>query len=113
MDDARFVGGLDAGGDLDGEFEGFVQRQGAAVKSVGEGFAFDVFQNQILGPVLLLDAVDASQVDVAQGGEGLGLALEPFEADGILGEELREFLDGDVPVQRGSQSFATWLDSGG
>ena len=99
MDDAGFVGGLDAGGDLDGQFEGFIQRDRAAVEAFGEGLAFDVLEDEVPGSGLFLDALDAGEVDVAERGKGLGLTLEAFEADGVLGEELRQFLDGDVAVE--------------
>ncbi len=99
MDDARFVGGLHAGGDLDRQFQRFVQGHRAPVEPVGEGLALDVFQNQVLGPVLFLDAVDAGQVDVAQRSERLRLALEALQAGGVLGEVLGQLLDRHVAVQ--------------
>ncbi len=91
--------GLDPGGDLHRQLQRFVQRQGTAVEPVGERLALDVFQNEIPGPVLLLDAVDAGEVDVAQRGERLRLALEALQANGVLGEMLGELLDRDVAVQ--------------
>jgi len=60
------------------------------------------------------DGVNVDDVRVVEGGEGLGLAFEPGQAVGVLGDVQRQRLDGDLaaecgvfgPIDRAHTTFA-------
>ncbi len=56
-----------------------IQRDRPLGNSVGERGAFDQLQNQCLGVVRFLDAVDGGEARVVEAGEDLRFPLEPGE----------------------------------
>jgi len=99
VDHTRLVRRLDARGDLHRQLDRLIHRQRPTVEPVRQRLAFNIFEDQILRAVLLLDPVDAGEVGVVDLRERPRLALKAGEAVGILGELLRRRLDGDGAVQ--------------
>ena len=58
MDDTFLVGGFKSFSDLECEFEGFFNGNGAAFQSVGQRVAFDEFQDEEAGAIVFLESVD-------------------------------------------------------
>ncbi len=85
MDDARFVRGFERVGDLAGDVQGFVERNGAFGDALEERRAFDDLHYEIVGA----DVVQGADVRVIEGSDGSGFALES------LGEAVGGNLDRD------------------
>ena len=99
VDDALLVGGLERLGDLGRDLQGLVDRELAPLQPLGEVLAFDELQRQEGRALGLLESVDRGDVRVVEGGEKLGLPLEPGQPLGILGDLARQDLDGHVAVE--------------
>ena len=76
-----------------------IQRDRSRGDSVGEGRPSDQLQDERLGVVALLDAVDLRDVGVVQAGEHLRFPLEPREAIRVSREGVGEDVQGDVAAQ--------------
>ena len=101
MDHPGVVRRLDTGGDLGRKIERLVHADRAAVDPVGERLALDVIEDEVLGAVLLLDAVDARDVGMVQTGERLRLTLEALQTDRVRRQLSGQRLDRHVAVKTG------------
>ena len=99
MDHPALVRRLDAGGDLNGHVDRFIERQRAAPQPCGERLALDELERQVGGAVDRLQAVDSCDVRVGERREQPRLALEAREPLGVLRELRRQRLDGHVTPQ--------------
>jgi hypothetical protein len=95
------MGAMQGFGDGGADFEDFSEGQGAFADAVGEGFAFEVLHDQVVGAVLRADVVELADIGMIQGGEGAGFAFEALLQFGRGGEVRGEDLDGDGAVQAG------------
>ena len=87
----------------------FVQRQVRPPRSVGvrptsrkpvrEGLTLDVLHHQVVGPVLVPDVVQHTNVWMVQVGNRACLALEPQPSRRVTARGDRQDLDGDDAVQ--------------
>jgi hypothetical protein len=66
---------------------------------VGERLPLDELHHERLPAARILEAVDLGDVGVIQRREDVGFALEPRQPFGIVGEERRQDLDGDIAVE--------------
>ncbi len=99
MNHTRFVRCFHAGCNLHRDLKRIIHRQRATIKTIGQCFAFDVFQHEILLVVGFLDAVDTCDVRVIELRQHLGFALKAREPIGILRQFLRQGFDRDIPLQ--------------
>ena len=99
MDDALLVRFLERLGDLPGNRQHGVQREGPSCQALGQIVARHVLHGQESHAVALVDAVDGGNVGVIQRGQHLGLALEAGQALLVAGEHGGQDLDRHVPVQ--------------
>ena len=88
-------------GDLDRNLQCLIQRQGTLFQPLGQRLAHQVLHDQEVDAVLLADIEDGADVRMAQGGDRLGLALEPLFQIGIRRDMLGKHLDGDGAVEAG------------
>ena len=99
MDDALLVGRFEGFGDLLGDGEGFVDRDGPLLDAICQRRPLDQFEDQRSDAVSLLQPVDAADVWVVQRGEDLGFALEASQAVRVGRERLGQHLQRHVPVE--------------
>ena len=99
MHDALGVRGVQRIRHLNGDPDGFGQRQGRAANVCVEGLALDVFHRQKADTVRLADLEHARHVGVAQRRSGLGLLHEAAHAVGIARHFRRQDLQGDGTLQ--------------
>ena len=99
MDDAFIVGELQGIADLRHDPERFGGLQSAGPHRLAQIDAVHEFHDEITETAGLADIVNADNVRMAEHGERLGLAHEPFGKRGILAELRRQNLDCDQPVQ--------------
>ncbi len=98
MNDAALVGVLDGVGDVEDEGDAVAGGQGVVAAEIGEGFAFDVFDDEVGEAGVGLSGVeDSSDVGMVGAFEGAAFELEAgggFGVDGGVGNDL----DGDEAV---------------
>ena len=99
MDDALPVRGFQGFRDLPGSWQGLVERNRAPRETLGQVFALDQFHDERFGGVALFHPMDMGDVRMIQRGERLRFACEPREAVGIVGEGVREDLEGHVAIE--------------
>ena len=99
MDDALAVRAVERLGDLDPVAEDLLARERAARETRRQGLPFEVFHDEILGPVLVADVVEDADVRMRQARDRPRLALEAFAEAGARGEMRREDFDGDGAVE--------------
>ena len=80
VDDADLMRGFERLGDLTGDGQCLVDRNGPPRDALGEVFSFDELHDDRARAARLLDAVDLRNVRVVEGGEHLRLSLEPGHA---------------------------------
>ena len=101
MHDAQVVRGLERFGDLPGDRQRLGDRHRSALDQRRKIVALDQLHHQRADAVRFLEAVDVRDVGVIERCEHLGFAGEAGQALGVLGEVLRQDLDGDVAVEPG------------
>ena len=84
MDDALVVGLLEGLRDLLGDLEGLVDGDRAPREALLEVLALHQLEGEEGLPVGLLETVDGGDRRVVEGGEEVGLPLEPTQALGVL-----------------------------
>ena len=99
MDDAGFVRRLQRLRDLLGNRQRLSQWDRPLRDPVGEGRPFDEFQDERLGVVALLDAVDLRDVRVVEAGEDVRFPLEPGQPIRVSGEGVGQDLQRDLAAQ--------------
>ena len=98
MDDALFVRGGQAAGDLLGVVDGFAGSERAVAQAVAEGLALEQFGDDVGRAVFLADIEDGENVGMVQRRGRAGFLREALQALGIGGERCGQNLDGDVAV---------------
>ncbi len=73
-------------GDLGAVPEKLIRGQRTALQSLGQGLPLAVLHDQIVGPLVLADIVEAADVGVRQAGDGPGFTLEAGSQLLILGQ---------------------------
>jgi len=71
MDNAFFVGGGEAPGDLLAVFVGLAQREGAGTHPVAQGFAFEALGDEVRRAFVFPEVVHGKDVGMAECGDGL------------------------------------------
>ena len=90
MDDPLLVGGFEGLGDLLGNRESFIERDGSLRDPIRQRRPFDQLQDQRPDALRLLQPVDAPDVGVVQRRQDLGLPLEAGQAVRVGRERLGE-----------------------
>ena len=93
--------GLQRLGNLLRDRQRLIQRDRPCDDPVGKRRAFNQLQDERLGVVTLLDAVDGGDAGVVQAGEHLRFPLEPGEPVGVSGEGVRQDLQRDIAAELG------------
>ena len=101
VDDALVVGGGQAAGDLAAVLGGLARGQRALEQAVAQGLALEQLGHQEGRALLAAEIVDRQDVGVREGGDGLGLALEPGQARGVVGQVAGQDLDRHVALEVG------------
>ncbi len=101
VDDAALVGGLQGVGDLPADLDGLGHRERSPGERLGQGLALHQLQHQMGGARVVLQPVDGGDVGMVQRGQDLGLAFESGQVSGVVGESVREGLDGHGAVEAG------------
>ncbi len=101
VDDALLVGDLEGLGDLAADASGVGDGDRPLGDALGEVLALGDLHDQEALSVDVLEAVDAGDVGVGEGGEDPGLALETLQPLGVLGEGVGQDLEGHVASQLG------------
>ncbi len=104
MDDALVVRGREPSSDLHRNVGRFAHRHRALLHSRAQRFALKEFSDDEHVSVVGSGVVNREDVLMREGGNGLGLALEPGEPVSVLGKSPRQDLDGHVPPQPGVMS---------
>jgi len=99
VDDALLVGLLETLGDLPGDRQRLVYRDGALLHALGQILTLDQLQDEEGLAVGLLEAVYGGDVGVVEGGEEVGLPLEPGQPLGVAGHLGRKCLEGDLAAE--------------
>ena len=99
VDDALLVRGFERLGDLSGDVEGFVDRDGALRDAIRQRRAFHQLHHERDGPVRFLEAVDRGDVGMIQRRQDFRFALEARQPLRVTGDRSRQHLDGDLSLQ--------------
>ncbi|HZM95205.1 MAG TPA: hypothetical protein VFB92_17375 [Vicinamibacterales bacterium] len=99
MNDALLVRRFERLGNLLRDRERLIERDRTSSHALREIVSLDQFHHEGSHAPALFEAVDGGDVWVVQRGEGLGFTLEAREPISIVGERLRQRLDGDVAIQ--------------
>ena len=86
-------------GDLNPDAQQAIERHPAARQRLAQRLAVHEFHREEQPSAELLDRVDRDDTWMIQRGDGLRLALEALARHGIAGEDLRQDLEGDAPIQ--------------
>ena len=65
-------------GDLDGVFEGLVEREASLLQPLLQRVPIHVLHDEVVNPVLFTDVVERADMGMVQAADGLGFALESF-----------------------------------
>ena len=101
MNNALLMGGFERLGDLSGDGQGFINRDGPFGNPVGQLRSLDEFEDQGLRVTGRFQTVNRADIGVIQRRQDFGFALEPSETVRIGGECLRQDLEPHIPVERG------------
>ena len=99
VDDAPFVGGGEAAGNLKRMIEDPGERQRSALEHRPQGLAFEQLGDQVRRLAVMPELMDGQDVGVVQRGRGTGLALEAVQPIRIARERSGEHLDGDLAAE--------------
>src|ERR1700722_5309643 len=105
MDDAFGVGGVEAAGDLDAEFEQAGEIHGFAGDGVLESMAFEQFHGDKRAAFEFADVVNGADVRVVQGRGGAGFSAETFDGLWILRNIVGKKFEGDGAAEAGVPRF--------
>ncbi len=101
MDNAAAVGSRESVGDGGADLSDLLPRQAGRRNALAEGIALEEFGNRVVDTVRGSHIVDLEEIGVSQRGQGLGFAVESFEAGFILGERLGQDFDSHLAVELG------------
>jgi hypothetical protein len=99
VNDALLMRSFERLGDLGGESDRFIHREGAPRESVGQRFAVQELEDERRDPVRLLDAVDGGDVRMAQRGEETGLTRQPRAPPHVGDERGGQRLERHLPAE--------------
>ena len=105
MDHSLAVRGIEGAGDLDGDAEGFFDRQRSLAEARFEAFALDVLHDEEFDRTLAADVVERADVGVIQAGDGSRFAFE------ALGDSALTDFDGNGTVQARVAGFVDFAHS--
>ncbi len=86
-------------GDLDGVFEGLIERQPSLLQTGRQSVALHQLHDEVVNPILFAHVVERADVRVVQAADGFGFALEAFTQTGVAGELFGQDFDGDGAIQ--------------
>jgi serine/threonine protein kinase len=101
MDDAPGMSGVQPFGDLDAYLDGLPPGEPPCRDAPAQRLSLEQLHHRERDAVGHAEVVDREDVGMREGGDDLGLALEARQRLGVVGEVLREDLDGDVPFETG------------
>ena len=101
VNDALFVRGFERVGDLAGDGESLVNRNGSRRDTFGERGPVDEFHHQRSDTAGFLKAVNSGDIGMVQRCQRLRFALEAGHAVGVLSESSGQYLDGHLAMQPG------------
>ncbi len=99
VDDPLLVGGGEPLRHLDGQVGGLAGGKRSPGQTRLEGLAFQEFHHHEAHLAFGLEVVDAQDVGMVQGRDGLGLPVEPRQGPGVPVQVARQDLDGHEAVQ--------------
>jgi hypothetical protein len=99
VDDAAVVRGTEPLRDLHRDRGRLACRESTVLQPRTQGLAFQQIHGGIGGAAIGPEVVDGEDVGVREGGDGLGLALEPPQGFGVGGDALGEDLERHDPVE--------------
>jgi hypothetical protein len=101
VDEARAVGLVEGIGDLDGVAKQLLGRQRPPLETLGQGLPLEVLHDQVVGPGLVADVVEGTDVGVGEGRDGPRLALEALAQLRALREVRGQDLEGHRALEAG------------
>ena len=99
VDDAARVGRLEGVGDLGSEVEKGVQGQRSGAEAIAQGLAVEQLHRDEGPALMLVHVVDRADVRMLEGGGSAGFALQALESLSVLGELIRQELQGDAAAE--------------
>ncbi len=101
VNDALLVCGFEGFGNLEYEFEGFFDRDRAALEPIGQGVAFDQFEDEEPRAVVFFEAIDCGDVGMVQRGQQFRFTFKPGQPLFVFGELFGKRLDGHFAPELG------------
>ena len=95
------VGSFEGLGNLEGECEGFFDRDGPTLQPFRQRVAFDEFEDKEPGAFVFFESVDRGDVRMVQRRQQLRFTFKPGQTLFVLGELFGESLDGDFAPELG------------
>ena len=99
VDHAPAMGLVQGVGDLRSVFQYLIGRERPSTRPGAESFAFEVFQDEIIGTIMFPYVMQNANVGMGELRDGASLALETLAEFRILGQMLGDNFDGDIAVQ--------------
>ena len=104
MHDARAMRLIECRGNFNCRFQRLAQIEGAATQSGCEGFAFEVFEDEVVGVSLMADIVDGADMWMIQCRCSPRLLRKAAQSISVGGPRLRKHLDGHIAAETGIAS---------
>ena len=101
MNDSVRVRGVETCGDLPGQRDRLSNRNRAARNPVRQRLAFDELHDEKVDALVGSDVVERADIEVLDGGDRPGLALEALQQAGFPRDVCRKNLDGDRAIEAG------------
>jgi hypothetical protein len=95
VNDAFFVGGGEAFGDLESVLDQFAARKSSGDQNFAKRLAFEKLRDKKADAVLLTDIVNGEDVGMIQRAQDFRLMLETMKAIGFRGESCRQNFQSD------------------
>ena len=99
VDDAFFVGGGEAFGDVESVLDQFAARKSSGGQNFAKRLAFEKFGDKKADAVLLPDVVNSEDVGMIQRAQDFRLMLETMKAVGIRGESGGQNFQSDRAIE--------------
>jgi hypothetical protein len=82
-----------------GDRQRLLDTKGARRDPFGKRPALDVFEDEGPDTARFFRSVNLGDIAVVQGGQNLRFALEPVETVRLVSDQIRQELQGDIPVE--------------
>ena len=101
MNNSQLMSFRERFGNLGGEANGLIRRQGTFHQAMLESLSLEQFHNQEVDTALMANVMQGADMGMRKPGHGFGFAIEALTKGGIGRQVRRQNFDGDVAIKTG------------